>query len=350
MTKLLKEFGTLEDGQKIYIYELKNSKNMTVQITNWGATIISIIVPDKLGNTADVVLGHDKVEKYINNDGFLGAIVGRHANRIEDAKFELNGIEYQLLKNDGKNNLHSGKTGLQNMLWDASIVDSNSESCLSLKVTMPDMLENFPGNLDVTVKYTLTEDNQLVIDYYAVSDKDTIINLTNHAYFNLAGHDSGDATGHKLMINADKFTVNNNECLPTGEIRDVKGTVMDFTQLKSFEPGLKSGDEQIKNGHGYDHNWVLNSKGDINVLAAELYDPKSGRAMEVYTTKPGVQFYSGNHLNLVGKNNTPYKKWQGVCLETQYFPNAMKHKHFPSPILKANEPYHHVTFYKFVNK
>ena len=350
MTKLIKEFGTLENGQKVYIYELKNSKNMSVQITNFGAVIMSIIVPDKNGNMADVVLGHDQLEKYLNNGDYLGAIVGRHANRIEDASFELNGVLYQLLKNDGKNNLHGGKIGLHNMLWEAQITDSCDESSLSLKVTMPDGLENFPGNLDVTVKYTLTEDNQLVIDYYAVSDKDTVVNLTNHAYFNLAGHNSGDTLGHKVMINADKFTVNNNECIPTGEIRDVKGTVMDFTQMSFFEPGLKSGDEQIKCGNGYDHNWVLNSKGDINVLAAELYHPQSGRAMEVYTTKPGIQFYSGNYLNLIGKNNTPYKKWQGVCLETQYFPNAMKHKHFPSPILKANETYHHVTIYKFVNK
>ncbi|HEX2925212.1 MAG TPA: aldose epimerase family protein [Ruminiclostridium sp.] len=345
-------FGTLPDGTTVDIFALKNSKNMSVEITNFGGIIVSILVPDKNGKIADVELGYKQLDKYIDNDGYIGALIGRHANRIEDARFELNGKIYELVKNDGNNHLHGGTVGLHNVVWNAEIAGDNGQQKLVLTHTSPDGEENYPGNLEVKVEYSLSEDNELKIDYTAVSDKDTVVNLTNHAYFNLSGHDSGDVLKHQIYINADKFTPVNNECIPNGEIRDVKGTLMDFTEMKSFAEGISSNDEQIVNGGGYDHNWVLNTKGNINEVACELYDPESGRAMQVFTTKPGIQFYSGNFLSekLVGKNNTVYRKRAGLCLETQYFPNAMKHKNFPSPILKANEQYHHTTIYKFINK
>lgn len=345
-------FGTLTDGTEVDIFTLTNSKNISVDITNFGGIIVSILVPDKNGKVADVALGYRNLDKYIDNDGYIGALVGRHANRIEDASFELNGKVYELVKNDGRNHLHGGNIGLHNVVWKAEISSQNGIEKLVLTHTSPDGEENYPGKLDVTVEYSLTEENELKIDYTAVSDKDTVVNLTNHAYFNLAGHNSGEATKHQLFINADKFTPVNDECLPNGEIKSVKGSVMDFTKMRCIADDINSTDEQIVNGKGYDHNWVLNTKGDINELAAELYDPESGRAMEVYTTKPGIQFYSGNHLSekLVGKDDTVYDTRTGLCLETQYFPNAMKHKNFPSPILKANEKYHHITVYKFVNK
>jgi aldose 1-epimerase len=347
-----KYFDTLPDGEKIDIYTLANSKKMSVDIINFGGCVVSIFVPDKNGNIADVALGYSQLDKYIDNEPYIGALVGRHANRIEDARFELNDKVYELLKNDGRNNLHGGKSGLHNAVWDAAIVNEGGIDKLILTHTMPDGLENFPGNLDVKVEYSLSEENELKIDYKAVSDKDTVVNLTNHSYFNLSGHNSGAATKHLLYINADSFTPVNDECLPTGEIRSVKGTVMDFTKMKGFTDGLESSDQQIEYGKGYDHNWVLNTKGNIDQLAAELYDPESGRDMQVFTTKPGIQFYSGNHLNeeLVGKDNTVYNTRCGLALETQYFPNAMKHENFPSPVLKANEEYHHITIYKFFNK
>lgn len=345
-----KYFGTLPDGAKIDIFTLTNSKNMSVDITNFGGIIVSILVPDRVGNVADVALGYRQLNKYVDNDGYIGALIGRHANRIEDAKFELNGKVYELVKNDGNNHLHGGKIGFHNAIWEADIINEISGEKLVLTHTSSDGEDNYPGKLDVKVTYTLTEENELKIDYTAISDKDTVVNLTNHAYFNLSGHDSGDVLKHNLYINADKFTPVNDECIPTGEIRSVKGTVMDFTHMKSLVDGLNSKDEQIENGHGYDHNWVLNTNGNINELAAELYDTESGRAMQVFTTKPGIQFYSGNFLSekLLGKENAVYKKRSGLCLETQYFPNAMKHKNFPSPILKANKQYHHTTIYKFI--
>jgi len=345
-------FGTLPDGTKIDIFTLTNSKAMSVDITNFGGIIVSILAPDKDGNIADVALGHRQLDKYIDNDGYIGALIGRHANRIEDARFELNGKVYELTKNDGRNHLHGGTVGLHNVVWNAQVANNGGVEGLVLTHTSPDGEENYPGKLDVKVEYTLTEENELKIDYTAISDKDTVVNLTNHAYFNLGGHNSGDVLKHQIYINADKFTPVNDECIPTGEIRSVKGTVMDFSQMKGIVDGLNSDDEQIANGKGYDHNWVLNTNGNINEVATELYDPKSGRAMQVYTTKPGIQFYSGNFLNekLIGKENAVYKKSSGLCLETQYFPNAMKHKNFPSPVLMAKQEYHHITIYKFINK
>ncbi len=342
-------YGNLSDGSQVDLFTLTNSNGMAVKIINYGGTIVSIEVPDKNGKIDDVTLGFDTLEDYCKFTNFFGALIGRHANRIENSEFELNGTVYHLAENNGKNHLHGGIKGFDKVVWQAGIVEAaGGGQSLQLLYRSPDKEENYPGNLDVKVTYTLTEESELKIEYYAVSDMDTVVNLTNHAYFNLSGHASGDVLGHELKINADRFTVINEECIPTGEIRDVKNTPMDFTVLTRVGAGINSPDDQIICGKGYDHNWILNVSGKAPEKAAEVFDPKTGRLMEVYTTKPGVQFYSGNFIkDTPGKGGAFYKKRNGLCLETQYFPNAMKHKHFPSPILKAGDEYKHTTIYKF---
>lgn len=346
-----KSYGKMPDGRAVSLFTLSNAKGMKVSITNYGGIITSILAPDRQGKMADVTLGFDAFEPYIKNPACFGALVGRFANRIENAEFELNGKSYKLYKNDGNNHLHGGKEGFQKKLWNAAIIPDKGQDKLELTYTSQDGEENYPGKLDAKVLYWLDEDGSLGLEYSAVSDKDTIINLTNHAYFNLAGHNAGVITDHILQLNADKFTVINNECIPDGEIRDVKGTPLDFTQFKKIGDGLKDEEscEQMKNGLGYDHNFVINSTGKGMQKAAEAYDPKSGRCMEVFTDKPGIQFYTGNFLDgsITGKGGAVYRRRNGFCLETQYFPNSVKHKHFPSPILRAGETYHFTTIYKF---
>lgn len=345
-------YGKTQDGNEVYLFRLTNSNGMAAEIINYGGIVVSLFVPDKNGNIDDVVLGYDKIEGYENKSPYFGAIIGRHANRIEDSIFRINGTEYRLNANDGRNHIHGGLKGFDKVIWNAEILTDDSDECLQLSYRSRDGEENYPGNLDVKVTYTITNNNALEIDYFAVSDKDTVVNLTNHSYFNLSGHAAGDITKHKVMINADRFTAINDECLPTGEIRDVKGTPMNFTSLTPIEPGISSGYEQIICGKGYDHNWILNVSGKKPEKAAEVFDEKSGRLMEVFTTKPGIQFYSGNFLDgaSTGKEGAIYGKRSGLCLETQYFPNALKHKHFPSPVLKAGQQYKHITIYKFSTK
>jgi len=345
-------FGATAEGKAIRLFTLTNGAGTSVDISDLGGVIVALRTKDREGRFDDVTLGYDRVEDYLRKGPYFGALIGRHANRIEGAAFELNGKEYRLAKNDGNNHLHGGLVGFDKVVWDAEIVRAatGEGEALRLAYVSADGEEGYPGELRVTVVYTLTDDDALVIDYEATTDRDTVVNLTNHAYFNLAGHASGgDIGGHELMIAADKFTPVNAECVPTGDIRDVAGTPMDFRSLRAIGPGLASGDEQIANGGGYDHNWVLNVSGKAPEKAAEVYEPTTGRVMEVFTTKPGVQFYSGNFLDGsdVGKGGAVYGKRAGLCLETQYFPNAMKHKHFPSPILRAGETYKHTTSYKF---
>lgn len=346
-------FGKMEDETEVYIFTLKNSNGMTAEITNYGGIVVRLFVADKNKKFDDVVLGFDTLEDYVNNNKpYFGAIIGRHANRIEDSKFELNGIQYQLYANNGRNHLHGGLKGFDKMVWQPEVVENSNQESLQLTYRSQDGEENYPGNLDVKVTYTLTDDNALRIDYSAVSDKDTVVNLTNHSYFNLAGHGLGDILNHKLMINGDKFTVINDECIPTGEIRDVNGSPMDFTTLTFIGSRINSEDEQIAFGKGYDHNWVLNGGGKSLEKAAEVLEEKSGRVMEVYTTKQGIQFYTANFLDnsICYKDDAVYDKRSGFCLETQYFPNALKHKNFPSPILKAGQDYKHTTIYKFLTR
>ncbi len=338
----------MQDGTEIYLYKLSNKNKMSVGIINYGGIIVSIEVPDRDGYIDDVNLGYDNLEQYLEIGQYFGAIIGRHGNRIENAEFDLNGITYRLAKNDGNNHLHGGKRGFDKVVWQAEPIEKDGVQALQLSYLSPDGEENYPGNLDVKVTYTLTDDNSLRIDYFAVSDKDTVVNLTNHAYFNLSGHGSGDILDHQIMINADRFTVINNECIPTGEIRDVSNTPMDLRTLKKVREGIESKDDQIACGNGYDHNWVLNVSGDKPEKAAEVFEPVSGRLMEVFTTKPGMQFYSGNAITRVtGKGGAVYDKRGALCLETQYYPNGTRHKHFPSPFLKAGEEYRHTTIYKF---
>ncbi len=333
---------------------MSNSRGMSAKITNLGGIVLSLCVPDKNGKLDDVVLGYDNVQSYLKPKGpYFGAIIGRFANRIEDACFELNGATYRLAKNEKKyHHIHGGNIGFDKVVWKADIINIANSECLQLTYMSKDGEENYPGNLDVKVTYSLTEDNALKIDYFAVSDKDTIINLTNHSYFNLSGHASGDILKHEIKINANAFTAINDYCIPTGEIMEVSGTPFDFTDMKPIGAEISANDRQIMNAQGYDHNWILNKSEDSINKAAEVFDPESERIMEVYTTKPGVQFYTGNNIedshNDIGKGGVKYKKRYGLCLETQYFPNSTKHTHFPSPILKAGQEYRHTTIYKFL--
>ena len=344
-------FGKTAEGQEAAIFDLVNSNGMTAAITNFGGIVVSMQVPDKNGKLTDVVLGFDKLEDYEKPGPYFGAIIGRHANRIEDSRFTLNGVEYRLYANENETHLHGGLKGFDKVLWQAGIVKKNGMDSLRLTYLSRDGEEGYPGNLNVRVEYTLSEDNALEIEYFAKSDRDTVVNLTNHSYFNLSGHGSGDILRHELHINADRFTVNDSRALPTGEIRPVQGTPMDFTRMTPVGLGIDSQYEQIQYGHGYDHNWVLNMSGQSPEKAAEVYDPASGRVLETYTTQPGVQFYSGNFLQGVhGKDGAVYQKRSGLCLETQHFPNSMKHPNFPSPILRAGQDYHQITIYNFLNR
>jgi aldose 1-epimerase len=341
--------GKEKYGKSIDIYTLKNTKGSTMEITNLGGTILSLIVPDKEGKFEDVVLGFENLEDYYVQGPYLGAIIGRFANRIGKARFQLNGVEYKLTENDGTNQLHGGLKGFDKVVWEAEIVQKDNKEALELTYFSKDGEEGYPGNLTAKVTYTFTDDNELVIDYFAEADKDTVVNLTNHAYFNLLGHASGNILSHKVMINADSITAADAESIPTGEIRKVEGNPMDFRTFKEVGRDINSDYDQLVLGKGYDHNWVLNVSGEKLEKAAEVVEDKSGRRLEVYTTKPGVQFYTGNYLNgtAIGKGGVPYEYRAGLCLETQYLPNSMNIESFKSPLLKAGEQYKHTTVYKF---
>lgn len=338
-------YGKTTDGTSVDIFTLENSKGMKTEITNYGGRIVSLFVPDKKGDFADVVLGYDSLDGYLKNNPFFGALIGRHANRIEFAAFEVNGVEYKVAENDGKNHLHGGIIGFDKVVWQAEIVNEN----LVLSYLSKDGEEGYPGNLQVKVTYALTEDNELSIKYHAVTDKDTVVNLTNHSYFNLAGHASGDILNHQVMINADQITEADKYSIPTGKFRDVEGTPMDLRKLTTVAEGINSDYDQIVYGCGYDHNWVLKTNGKDIEKIAEVFEPASGRVMEVYTNKPGVQFYSGNFISSeeLGKGGVSYGKRTGLCLETQFYPNSVTHKHFPSPILRVGQEYNFTTIYKF---
>jgi aldose 1-epimerase len=347
-------YGKIEDGREASIFKLNNSKGMTVEITDFGGAILSIIMPDKNGNLADICLGYDKLEDYIKDGPHFGAIIGRNSNRLEGSVVEIDGKEYRVTANEGENQLHGGIKGFDKKLWSAKAYSKGGKDSIELTYRSVDKEEGYPGNLDVKVTYTLTEENELVMDYYAVTDKDTIVNLTNHAYFNLAGHSSGDVLKHRVMIAADQFTVNDRNSIPTGEIREVSGTPMDFREFVEVGSGIESEYDQLDYGNGYDHNWIINRENNGLKLAATAIDDYSGRCLEVFTTKPGIQFYSGNYLDQagIGKDGVKYERRSGLCLETQFYPNGNKHKHFPSSILRVGEEYKHTTVYKFsvVNK
>ncbi len=342
------DFGKMPDGQSVELYTLTNRNGMQVAITNYGGKVVKLLVPDRQGKMADVALGFDDLKGYLGNDPFFGTLVGRYANRIGNARFKLDGVEYKLEANDGRNSLHGGSHGFDKKVWKAKELPG-AEPGLELTCLSKDGEESYPGNLSATVVYTLTNKNALRIDYKATTDKDTVVNLTNHSYFNLAGQGNGDILGTELTINADRFTPVDSTLIPTGELRKVEGTPLDFRQLTPIGARINADDEQMKFGKGYDHNFVLNRKGPGLVLAARAIDPRSGREMDVYTTQPGVQFYTGNFLDgsVKGKGGVAYAKRSGFCLETQHFPDSPNKPNFPSAELKPGQTYHEITVFKF---
>jgi aldose 1-epimerase len=344
-----KSFGKTVRGEEATLYTITNGNGMKVSFTNFGANIVSIIVPDSQGNFADVNLGFENLAGYEENPPGFGSFIGRHANRIGDARFELNGKVYELDKNDGKNNLHGGFVGYNKFMYEAEVYEDDEIASVEFSRLSPHMEQGFPGNLDVSVTYSLTEANELVIEYLAVSDRDTIVNLTNHAYFNLAGHDSGSILDHKVWIKANQFTPTTPDLIPTGEIRDVTGTPMDFRTAKRIGQDIDADYEPLVVAGGYDHNYVLDISGTQVEKVAELIEEKSGRRMEVFTDLPGLQLYAGNMLRPVdnSKDGAVYEKRYGVCFETQYFPNSMNIESFPSCMLKAGKEFDSVTIYKF---
>jgi len=343
-------FGKSPDGSPVDLYVLTNSSGMQASITNYGGILLSLKVPDRNHNFADVILGYDTLEGYEGDKSFLGATIGRYGNRIAHGKFTLYGKEYTLDRNDGENHLHGGNRGFNKVLWQAKPISSRDSQSLVLTYTSPDGEGSYPGNLNVKVTYTLTDNNELKIAYEATTDKDTIVNLTNHAYYNLAGQGESDILGHVLTIYADRFTPVDKGLIPTGQLQSVKGTPFDFTHPTAIGARIDRDDDQLKVGHGYDHNFVLNA--GINaapVPAASVYEPKSGRMLEIATTEPGIQFYSGNFLDgsIKGKQGKVYKHRYGLCLETQHYPDSPNHPDFPSTVLKKGETYRSMTIYSF---
>ncbi|MFL6439857.1 MAG: aldose epimerase family protein [Terriglobales bacterium] len=328
----------------IFLYTLQ-SETLTIRIINYGGIIVSVEAPDRQGRFEDVVLGFDRLDPYISNPAYFGAIIGRYANRIADARFALHGREYRLARNDGKNSLHGGLRGFDKRCWTAQEIEDG----ISLTYTSPDQEEGYPGNLEAQVSYTVAS-NELRISYSAGTDRDTVVNLTNHSYFNLAGHASGDILAHELQLESDFFTPCDKDQIPTAALQPVEGTAFDFRQQRLVGERIMERNEQLRIGQGYDHNWVLRSQVSGLRLAARLRDPKSGRALEVLTTEPGIQFYSGNLLDgtLVGKHGARYRKHAALCLETQHFPNSPNTPQFPSTKLKTDDHFESQTVYRFL--
>ena len=338
-------FGQLPDGTAVEIYTLTNSKGVRTRIMTYGATVVSLEVPDRSGNLADICLGHDALAGYLerNTNPYFGSIIGRVANRIAKGRFTLDGVTFELARNNGKNSLHGGLRGFDAVVWGAEPVREDGIVGVKFTYLSKDGEEGYPGNLNVTVVYMLTDQNELKISYEAATDKATPINLTNHAYFNLAGQGEGDILGHELMLNAEAFTPSDSELIPTGEIRAVKGTPWDFTVPKLI------GARIAEVPGGYDNNFVLPGGGGQLQLAARVREPRSGRAMEILTTEPAIQFYTSNFLDgtIAGKGGKVYKKHYAFCLETQHFPDSPNHPNFPSTILNPGETYRSLTVHKF---
>ncbi len=344
-----KPFGTTKDGEKASTYTIRNDHGMEVTLMDYGAIIMNVIVPDKNGNKEDVVLGYEKLSDYeVNGCGF-GSFIGRHANRIGDAKANINGTIYPLEKNDGVNNLHSGFKSFDKYMYEVEIFEGEDEISIEFSRLSPDMEQGFPGNLDYSVTYTLTNDNELVLKYYAVSDQDTIISFTNHSYFNLSGHNSGPVDSQEVWLKSEKITAIREGLIPNGEYLNVAGTPMDFRKRKKIGQDIDADYTPLLMAGGYDHNYVLDITREEIEKVGELYDPKSGRLMEIFTDMPGLQLYSGNFIvnGTKGKNNAVYQKRSGICFETQLYPNACNIPEFPSPVVKAYEEFESVTIYKF---
>ncbi|MCK9524934.1 MAG: galactose mutarotase [Limnochordia bacterium] len=334
-------WGNLQ-GQTVELFTLDLGKGSLAEITNYGGALVRLSVPDRHGVLGDVVLGYHTLEDYVACTKSLGILVGRHANRIENAEFTLGDTTYKLAANDGRNHLHGGPGGFGKVIWDPQVVETEFGPGLQLSYFSPHGEEGYPGNLQVEVTYAPTGNAGLRIDYRATTDQDTVVNLTNHAYFNLAGQGSTSIFDHELQLEADFFTPINFECLPTGEILRVAGTPLDFRHKKTIGQDIEADHAQIRSGQGFDHNWIINGLQPGLKRAARVEHPSTGRVMEVWTTQPGIQFYSGNFLD-----GTPHPRRSGFCLETQFFPNSLRFAHFPRAILSAGRRYEHTTIYAF---
>ncbi|HSQ25276.1 MAG TPA: aldose epimerase family protein [Pyrinomonadaceae bacterium] len=349
-----REFGKTSEGQSVDLYTLTNSRGAEVKITNYGGIVTSLKVPDRTGRLGDVVLGFDNLDAYLKGHPYFGAVIGRYGNRIAKGRFKLNGVEYKLAVNNGANHLHGGIKGFDKVIWNAKPVKVTNGAALDLTYLSKDGEEGYPGNLSVKVTYTLTNANELKIEYSATTDKDTVVNLTHHSYFSLAGQGEGDILKHRLFINANRFTPTDEGSIPTGELRSVRNTPFDFMrmtfmQMAEIGARINEPDQQLQFGKGYDHNFVLNGKMGTLRLGARVYEAGSGRVMEVWTTEPGMQFYTGNFLDgtLTGKDGKVYQQHYGFCLETQHYPDSPNEPKFPSTVLKKGARYHTVTVYKF---
>jgi aldose 1-epimerase len=341
-------FGRMPDGRPIELYRLKNS-TMEAEFISYGAALISLTLPDRAGQRQNVALRFASLDDYVQNHGsnapfFFGSTIGRYANRIANARFSLDGQEYSLAKNNGPHSLHGGPGGFYNVVWDSKPIENG----VAFHYLSKDDEEGFPGNLGTMVRFTLSGAD-LRIEYSASSDKETIVNLTNHAYFNLAGAEHASILSHELKLSAAQFTPIDSGTIPTGEVRSVAGTALDFRQSKPIGQYIHACDEQLRLANGYDHNFVLDDTSDQLKLAAEVYEPVSGRVLQVLTTEPAIQFYSGNYLDgsARGKSGEPYLKHSGLCLETQHFPDSPNHPNFPSTVLRAGETFHSITVYRF---
>ncbi len=342
-------FNTVVEGKNVSLYTLHNGF-LTMQVTNYGGRVVALWMPDNRGSFEDIVLGYDHIDKYLNNNGerYLGAVVGRCANRISNATFTLDGIEYQLPKNDGENTLHGGLIGADKMVWD---VVSTNDSVIKMHALFADGLDGFPGNLDVTMSYTLTHDNQFQVRYAATTDAPTLCNFSHHSFFNLKGEGNGTILDHELQINSRYMTTIDEHLIPNGKFSGVKNTPFDFREKHCIGDNIAADDEQLKNAKGYDHNWIID-KSDVKSYTwnATLTEPKSGREMQVWSDQVGMQFYSGNFFNGkgIGKCCKPFNFREGLALETQFFPDAINHEVLaPAPVLRPGEEYHQLCIYKF---
>lgn len=342
------DFGTVEN-KAVSLYTIENSNGVTLAITNYGATIVSLDVPDRSGNSDDIVLGHDNVASYIKDSSYFGCVIGRVANRTAGSKIIVDDVEYPLSNNEGANHLHGGIKGFDKVIWDASFVETADSAGLKCTYLSKDGEEGYPGNLSCTILYILTEDNEFKVEYQATTDKATPVNLTNHSYFNLAGHGNGNVLDHSIIINAERFTPFGDGLIPTGEYRSVANTPLDFRTATVIGARIDTGDEQLKTTDGYDNNWVFDNDDGTLILAATVTEPNSGRVMEVWTNKPAMQLYTANHLDgsTIGKQGKVYRQYQGFCLETQFPPNSPNEPQFPDITLRPGQRYEYTTIFKF---
>ena len=346
-------FGTTSTGENIDIYTLKNANGVETRITNYGGIVVSLKIPDRNNKFDDVVLGFNDLESYLTkNNPYFGAIIGRYGNRIGKARFKLNGVEYKLAANNGENHLHGGIKGFDKVIWTGRSMNTRSGPAVVLTYVSKDGEEGYPGTLRVTVTYTLTSKNELKIDYSATTNKNTVLNLTHHSYFNLLGEGNGNVLNHEIKINGDSFVPTDATSIPTGELRKVANTPFDFLYAKQIGSRIDQDDEQLKFGNGYDHTWVINGRPGTLRFAGGAYESTTGRIIEVWTTEPGMQFYTGNFLDgsLTGKSGKPYERRSGFCFETQHYPDSPNQPSFPTTTLKRGATYRSTTIYRFIAK